>query len=128
MKIHNPFKLISADGKSKKAQKLLKMNKYHDSLRFAKEAIKIDPRNCEGWDCLSQALFQLERYEEALNAIDTALQINPDRNPSLWIHRGNYLSLLGFGREAEQAYHNARQIPKNRMKTRQSVFTRIIER
>lgn len=52
------------------------------------------------------ALFKLERYEEALEIIDDALELKPD-SPTGWSNRGFVLSALDRNEEALEAFEKA---------------------
>ena len=52
------------------------------------------------------SLFKLERYEEALEIVDAALEVKPD-SPTEWSNRGFVLSALGRNEEALEAFEKA---------------------
>lgn len=52
------------------------------------------------------ALFKLERYEEALEIVDAALELKPE-NPVEWSNRGFVLSALGRNEKALEAFEKA---------------------
>lgn len=52
------------------------------------------------------ALFRLERYEEALEIVDTTLELKPE-SPTGWSNRGFVLSTLGQNEEALEAFEKA---------------------
>jgi len=52
------------------------------------------------------ALFKLERYEEALEIVDSALEVKPDGSTE-WSNRGFVLSALGRNEEALEAFEKA---------------------
>lgn len=52
------------------------------------------------------ALFKLERYEEALEIVDAALELKPE-SPTGWSNRGFVLSALDRNEEALEAFEKA---------------------
>ena len=60
----------------------------------------------EARSCYGMTLFKLERYEEALDIVDTSLELKPE-NPAEWSNRGFVLSALGRNKEALEAFEKA---------------------
>lgn len=60
----------------------------------------------EGRSCYGMSLFKLERYEEALEIVDAALEVKPD-SPTEWSNRGFVLSALDRNKEALEAFEKA---------------------
>jgi tetratricopeptide (TPR) repeat protein len=60
----------------------------------------------EARSCYGMALFKLERYEEALEIVDAALELKPE-SPTEWSNRGFVLSALGRNEEALESFEKA---------------------
>ncbi|HBE19134.1 MAG TPA: hypothetical protein DEG17_07050 [Cyanobacteria bacterium UBA11149] len=58
-------------------------NCYGEAAAAYEEAIKIDPKNADFWTGKGIALRFLERYPEALVALQTALKLNPSQPQAL---------------------------------------------
>jgi len=52
---------------------------------------------------------ELKKYDEAVDAFDKALQINP-KDPLTWMNKGDALKALGRKAEADEAYAKAREL------------------
>lgn len=63
-------------------------------------------KNLETISCYGMVLFKLERYEEALEIVDSALELKPE-NPTEWSNRGFVLSALDRNEEAIEAFEKA---------------------
>lgn len=61
-------------------------------------------------------LYQLQRYEEALQAYETSLDTNPN-NPNAWQGKGDTLQALKRYQDALEAYDEAIQIDPNSWQT-----------
>ena len=57
----------------------LAQERYEEALLFAETAIKLDPGNAEGWTYQGIALHHLGRPKEALESLDRALVIDPNK-------------------------------------------------
>jgi len=60
----------------------------------------------EARSCYGMALFKLEKYEEALEIVDAALELKPE-SPIGWSNRGFVLSALSRNEEALEAFEKA---------------------
>ena len=82
-------------------------HQYDDAVRFARTAIALKP-NCDGaYDALGRALFSSDRYAEAADLVEKAVEANGD-DYNLYIPYRNALQRLGRGDEARSLA--ARQI------------------
>jgi tetratricopeptide (TPR) repeat protein len=87
---------------------LSEQNRYYEALGFCEQAINGDG-NWENktvsiaWIYQGQVLKQLQQYEEALNAYDRALALNPN-DAETWTDRGLILEQLGRYAEALTAH------------------------
>jgi len=83
---------------------------YTETLRAYDRAIALGPKGAPGedlpWYGKGATLILLGRYEEALRAIDKALDINP-RNEVAWVNKGNALTRLGRPLDALRCYNAA---------------------
>src|SRR6266550_4318053 len=81
-----------------RAERNVERKDYERSLAEYDRAIAAAPADVPGaeipWYGKGATLVLLGRYEEALRAIDTALDINP-QNEVAWVNKGNALTRLG---------------------------------
>ncbi len=81
-----------------RAERTVERKDYERSLAEYDRAIAAAPADVPGaeipWYGKGATLVLLGRYEEALRAIDTALDINP-QNEVAWVNKGNALTRLG---------------------------------
>jgi tetratricopeptide (TPR) repeat protein len=81
-----------------RAERTVQRKDYERSLAEYDRAIAAAPADVPGaevpWYGKGATLVLLGRYEEAIRAIDTALDINP-RNEVAWVNKGNALTRLG---------------------------------
>ncbi len=81
-----------------RAEKDLAREDYAQSLRDYDRAITLAGKDIPGgdvpWYGKGATLILLGRYEEALRAIDKALDLNP-RNEVAWLNKGNALTKMG---------------------------------
>src|SRR5207245_8409152 len=66
-----------AAGKDKNAQK-----KFKRALDSAEEAVQLDPKYYEAWNAVGYASRKLGKYDDALKAYGTCLDIKPDYAPA----------------------------------------------
>lgn len=64
------------------------------------------PTTVSGWNSMGVALYERGRYEEALQAFDEAIQLNPDL-AVVWHNNGTAFRNLGRYEEALQAFDEA---------------------
>lgn len=60
----------------------------------------------EAKSCCGMSLFKLGRYEEALQIVDSAIEVRPE-NPTEWSNKGFVLSALDRNEEALEAFEKA---------------------
>jgi tetratricopeptide (TPR) repeat protein len=72
-------------------------------------ALKIYPDNEMAWFAKGYALLKLGRYEESIEAFNSALRINPV-NAIPWSYKGLSLDKLGRHKEALNAYQQSLKI------------------
>ncbi len=82
----------------RKAEADLARRDYAESVKDFDRAIALGPKGTPGeelpWYGKGASLILLGRYEEALRAIDKALDLNP-RNEVAWLNKGNALTKMG---------------------------------
>jgi tetratricopeptide (TPR) repeat protein len=61
------------------------------------------------WGNRGELLWRLERYDEALEALDRAIQLDPDLADA-WYNRGEALKAQGRDEEADVAYARAKEL------------------
>jgi len=74
--------------------------------RWAREALRVEPRSAESWGTLIMALFDSGRLAEAEHAARGALSAAPD-HPGLWMLYGTVLEGLGRKKDAREAFEKA---------------------
>jgi len=93
-----------------RAERNVQRNEYERSLTEFDRAIALARKDVPGaeipWYGKGATLILLGRYEEALRAIDTALDINP-RNEVAWVNKGNALTKLGRHLDALRCFNAA---------------------
>jgi hypothetical protein len=93
-----------------RAERDMQKQDYEHSLSEYDRAIGIARAGVPGaevpWYGKGASLVLLGRYEEALRAIDTALDINP-RSEVAWLNKGNALTKLGRVDEALRCFNAA---------------------
>ncbi|WP_245860105.1 tetratricopeptide repeat protein [Methanosarcina spelaei] len=89
----------AADAWKEMADLLFEKGKETRGKEFLEKAL-------EARSCYGMALFKLERYGEALEIVDAALELKPE-NPTEWSNRGFVLSALGRNEEALEAFEEA---------------------
>ncbi len=77
----------------------LKRQQYTEALAYFERVLKIDAKSVKALNGKSYALNGLKRYQESLDNIDKAIQIDPNYSP-LWVTKGKALE-LGFQRYEE---------------------------
>ncbi len=96
-----------------RAERNLSRRDYAESLRDYDRAIELSRkstvREALPWYGKGATLILLGRYEEALRAIDTALDINP-RNEVAWLNKGNALMKLGRHLDALRCFNAALKV------------------
>ena len=77
-----------------------------DDLELSEQALALNPKDTLAWISKGKALFELNRYAEALTAINQALAIDPN-NAEGWHYKSYTLRELGRDAEANQAQQRA---------------------
>ncbi|MGC1120229.1 MAG: tetratricopeptide repeat protein, partial [Candidatus Methanofastidiosia archaeon] len=76
-------------------------------------ALEINPKNEDAWNNKGDSLYEMEKYEEALECYSRALEINP-KNEDAWNNKGNSLYKMEKYQEALECHKRALEInPKN---------------
>jgi tetratricopeptide (TPR) repeat protein len=76
--IHQNVEMLLKRMPAIKGESLLKQRKYDEAIAQYTEAVKSDPGNAEYYANLAIALTNAKRFDEALTAIDKAIQLKPD--------------------------------------------------
>jgi tetratricopeptide (TPR) repeat protein len=85
---------------------------YEDALDTEAKALALDLENPSGWLSRSRTPTLISRYEEALNAVEWTIHLNPmvDEDWSAWERKQCLLSRLGRSSEAEEAMKRVREL------------------
>src|SRR5437588_5913147 len=67
--------------------------RYEILLKFSKRILALDRKNAKAWSIKGYALARLEKYAEALVALNHALALDP-KNPNLWFKKSLVLNGL----------------------------------
>jgi tetratricopeptide (TPR) repeat protein len=67
------------------------------------------PDDPAAWGNRGELLWRLERYDESLEALDRAIQLDPDLADA-WYNRGEALKAQGRDEEADVAYARAKEL------------------
>ncbi len=96
-----------------RAERDISKRDYAGSLRDYDRAIELSKKGAVReelpWYGKGATLILLGRYQEALKAIDTALDINP-RNEVAWLNKGNALMKLGQHMDALRCFNAALKV------------------
>ncbi len=96
-----------------RAERDISRRDYASSLRDYDHAIELSKKGAVReelpWYGKGATLILLGRYEEALRAIDTALDINP-HNEVAWLNKGNALMKLGQHMDALRCFNAALKV------------------
>ena len=94
--------------------------------------LSLDPNNADAWFSKGFALLQLGKYQEALDALNKALEINPNlpNKAEIWSQTGLALANPGRYLEAVDAFDTSLSInPNSEVKSNKEtveVYTRNI--
>jgi len=84
----------------------LDQGKNAAALTFFDRVLASNPNYANAWDAKADALINLKRYPEAIQAYDRVTAIEPDDYPS-WYKKGNAFRKANRNGEALQAYQKA---------------------
>ncbi len=80
-----------------------------DAETLVHEALRLDPSNADAYALLARLLGDREHYDEALDAIARALELNPSEAEAQ-LSRGIVLLWIGRTKEAQQAFQIGRRL------------------
>jgi tetratricopeptide (TPR) repeat protein len=87
--------------------------RYAEQLEQLQAIVEREPPNFLTHHSLAQALFNLQRYDQAKAAIDTCRELAPEY-PACAMLEANVLKKLGRDAEAEAAFHHAVELADGR--------------
>ncbi|MHA1150740.1 MAG: tetratricopeptide repeat protein [Promethearchaeota archaeon] len=94
------------------------LGKQKKAIKLYKKAIFASPDHVESWISLSKAYFELEKYEDVIDASKSLLKIDM-KNHLAWINMGSACFQLGKYEKAIKAYNEALKIkPDHRVATK----------
>ena len=67
----------------KQAVKAIKKDNYPAAVELLKKVVDKDPDNADAWNYLGYSLRNLQEFDDALAAYESALQIEPDHKRAL---------------------------------------------
>ncbi|MBD1805206.1 tetratricopeptide repeat protein [Microcoleus sp. FACHB-SPT15] len=97
------------DTSYRKGNKLLKLDRYEDTITNFEKTLDIQPNSYEDWYNRSIALLCLGRNEEAITSFDKTLELKQD-NHEVWLIHGVLLWRLGHLEQALASFAQATQI------------------
>ena len=98
----------SVDDLLTQGRALTAQKRWAEALPFFERATDRAPSNAFAWFCKGNALYDLQRNEEALVAYDHALALGPALTDAfVWNNKGNALNALQRNEEALVAYDHA---------------------
>ncbi len=56
----------------------LAIGELEDAAKCFQQAVELDPQFQDGWEALGMALYKLERYPEAIEALKRSAKLNPN--------------------------------------------------
>lgn len=74
---------------------------HEESLRLAREALELNPQNAAAWDTAGVVLLHMQKPEEAQEALQQALALQPS-NPHMILHMAEVYERRGMVAEALQ--------------------------
>ena len=85
---------------------------YRKAVEAYRDALETEPDNAKAHAGLGDALFRLERYQEAIDSMQRALVLQPDQPsaPALHYLTGESLQALGRPEQALAHYENALRV------------------
>lgn len=101
-------KMLLADIYAKRGDALGRLGRFAEALDSSDRAIEIDAQHGFAWYIRSLALAHLARNQEALKAVDTAIQFG--NYAYVWHHRGDVMYDLKKYPEAITSYEKAIQL------------------
>lgn len=106
----------NADELGKEGYKLGIQGKWSKAIEVYNAALEVDPTHAKIWYNKGIALNNLQRYEEAIDAFDQVIRINPEEvnaRASAWFNKGMALQKLGRYEEAIEAFDQQLKINPN---------------
>lgn len=86
---------------------------HHESAKAFSEAVRINPKYGEAWCCLGEALYLLDRTEDATNAFEKALTVEPNSNVVLARASRHFEIIHDLERARALAEKAVSQIPRD---------------
>ena len=78
--------------------------KWKSAEKWYKTAVRLDEKSYYGWRGLGYALAQRKKYEDAINALEKAIEVKPEEKDLLMTIGDIYLSELDNLDKAKEAY------------------------
>jgi len=81
----------------------------NDAYESFKEASRLDPQNCRGWEGMGEINLDRTKYGKAVADFDRALSINPESTKALW-GKGRAMGSLGDHSSARELIKRAAEV------------------
>jgi tetratricopeptide (TPR) repeat protein len=85
---------------------LIKLNRMEDAEQSLRQTIRLAPTFAKPHEDLGLVLLNLKRPAEAADMLRNAVRLDPQLELA-WFNLGKALALLGFGKEADQAFEKS---------------------
>ena len=94
---------------------LIKLNRLEDAEQSLRQTIKLAPAFAKPHEDLGLVLIGLKRPAEAANVLRNAVRLDPELELA-WFNLAKALAMLGFGKEADEAYEKSFSLNPERRK------------
>jgi len=85
---------------------LIKLNRLDDAEESLRQTIRLAPTFAKPHEDLGVVLLGLKRPAEAANVLRNAVRLDPELELA-WFNLGKALAMLGFGKEADEAFEKS---------------------
>lgn len=79
---------------------IAKQERLGEALEVARRAVEKAPRNYNAWDTLADIQSKLGRQDEAIKAIEQAVEMSTDGDPHIYVHAAELFAAAGQGPRA----------------------------
>lgn len=104
---YNVKRDVAANSDYALALKYSKQGKYDEEIAVWSKLLQQNPRDHKAQSNIGQAYVQLNRYDDALNAFESAIQLNPEHAGVDYFNAGVIYASRGKLEKAKAYFHNA---------------------